>query len=390
MPDLFETEHAGLLIDARALLADLTASEGRIVSGEISYEQHRTYMRRAEALASQLSAALALAASNHYSAAFCLLRPALEQLMFDRLLCLGNRYVQKIPDVPQGRFEQWKAERKAGADWAKDVLRMERDAKGSVRIELRGLRPTDSDSPDLTLSIYFFLLLEYQPFVASAKEQKMLLPESNNREQQQKYAKAQHEMYHTSLRWPQLLSNLRLNRLASNSDIVHIGVHYRFLSAFVHPLKDNYRRLYGNTYDLGRPLRYDHYSSELCLLYIVSFAVFELGTLLRACKRVPQFTFADAATLAERVNEAHHHTSYLWFVDDEPHMFDRIQEANKRSWYGQGTEPKGFDDPRTLTAAEIRYYHNPLQRIIAMHNPGREWMGHTFSSPWPRADATLR
>jgi hypothetical protein len=266
--DLFEAEHSGLLSHARALLSDLTTIEARIVTGEISYEQHRTYVRRADALASQLSAALALAANNHYSAAFCLLRPALEQLMFDRLLCLGNRYVQKIPDVPEGRFKQWQAERKAGAEWAKDVLRMERDAKGSVRIELRGLRPIDSDSPDLTLSIYFFLLLEYQPFVASAKEHRMLLPESGNYEQQQRYAKAQHEMYHTSLRWPQLLSNLRLNRLVSNSDIVHIGVHYRFLSAFVHPLKDNYRLLYGNTYDLGRPIRYDHYSSELCLLYI--------------------------------------------------------------------------------------------------------------------------
>ena len=384
------TEHAGLLAHARALLDDLAFLKGSVVSGEVSYEQHRTYGKRAAACAEQLEAALILTETNRYGAAFCLLRPALEQLVFDRLLCLGNRYVQRIKGVSETTFEQWKADRKAGADWAKNVLRMERYSDNTVRIEFRGVTLSDAANSEQTLSIYFFLLHEYQPFVPPAKELPFLLPDFGDKEQQQEHSRTQHEIYHTSLRWPQLLSNLRLNELATDADTRRISVHYRFLSAFVHPLNDHYRALYGNNYDLGRPLRYDHYSSELCLLYTVAFAIFELDSLLSARARVPAFDFADAGTMEAHLAQARKDVSYLWFVGDDPHLFDRIQESNRRYWSLPSLAPSQIVDPRTLSAREIRYYQNPLHRIIQMHSASQELMGHSFPSPWPRPDAAHR
>jgi hypothetical protein len=67
---------------------------------------------------------------------------------------------------------------------------------------------------------------------------------------------------------------LALNGFADEQTINRLDVHYRYLSAFVHPLSDVDRLLYGRN-AIGIP-RYDHYTSELILLYTIAFAVGEL------------------------------------------------------------------------------------------------------------------
>lgn len=390
LPGQIESEHAGLLSHANALLADLAGFAGKIDSGDVSYDQHRRYAMRAATLSNQLTAGLALASAERYGPAFCLLRPSLEQLVLDRLLCLASRYRDTFPDISLPDFEQWKQEWKAGSEKMQNILRMERDERGTVHVELKGLTSADPSAAGQTLSVYLFLLEEYQPFVAPPKEQAQLLPDFDRDERQKKFVIRQHEMYHTSLRWPALISNLRLNNLASAEDILRISVHYRFLSAFVHPLKDHHRLLYGKDHDFDRALHYDHYSSELYLLYAIAFAAFELETLIRASQRPPSFATADLATLSARIAQARDDSSYLWFLGDEPQMYDRIREANKRYWALRGAEDRTLDDPRRFAATEVRYYQDPLCRLINLHQSINEMMGYSFASPWPRSDAALR
>lgn len=385
-----ETEHRLVLGHARTLIEGLAGFDGRIESGDVSYEHHRVYARRAASLADQLRCAMELVANHQYSAAFCLLRPALEQIVFDRLLVFATRYVQRIPDVPEPTYAQWRADWKSGVKDAEHILRMERNDKGVVRLELHGLEPSDPMSAGQILSVYFFLLQEYQPFIAAPKDQSRLLPQFRSKERQAHHARVQHEMYHTSLRWPVLLDNLRRNALASSDDLLRIEVQYRFLSAFVHPLSDNYRLLYGNSHDLGRPLRYDHYSSELVLLYIVAFAAYEIDTLLRARERPPVFTVRDGAVMTRQLQTAQSAIAYLWFVGDAPHEFDSIAEANQRIWSLPQEQWGEVPKPASLLPEDIRYYQDPLRRLIKLHDPSTELMGHSFVSPWPRPDARFR
>jgi len=295
-----------------------------------------------------------------------------------------------MSDVSEETFIRWRSEREAGADWARSVVKMERHDNGVVRLQLRGISSRELGSEDVSISIYFFLLQEFRPLVPPAKDLPFLLPQFRRDEHEVAYANTQHEMYHASLRWPALIRNLRINELASDVDIRRINVHYRFLSAFVHPLRDHYRELYGRSADLASSVRYDHFSSELFLLYAIRFAAFELETWFRASERAPHFVITHGAQLKTQIAQVKADTSYLWFVGDEPHIFDRIQEANRRHWAQLGEERVPPEDPREIEASEVRYYQDPLSRLASLHVTSNEMDGYSFASSWPRSDAWPR
>ena len=43
-----------------------------------------------------------------------------------------------------------------------------------------------------------------------------------------------------------------------------------------------------------------------------------------------------------------------------------------------------------LKASQIRYYRNPLHRLIRMHASFQELIGFAYRSPWPRQDGGFR
>jgi hypothetical protein len=300
-----EAEHRTLLLHARGVVAELATFAQRIETGDVSYGQHRTYAERASTLAEQVDVAIELAIRQAYGQSFCLLRPALEQIVLDRLLCLASKYVRQIADVSLETFEDWRRDWRAKAEGTRQIHRMERDpTTGLVRLELHGVVSSTPGSEDQVLSVYHFLLEQFQPFVMPAKDQARLLPSGSGQRDRERHAKEQHAMYHGALRWDALLANLRLNELATTEDLLRIKVHYRFLSAFVHPLNDHYRTLYGRHMAFDRTSRYDHFSSELVLLYVIALAGFELETLLRVSERPPTFRIRGALELRERLKAA--------------------------------------------------------------------------------------
>ena len=385
----FAAEHELLLSTATQTIAELSRFEHRIQTGDVSYAQHRVYSERARGLSRALETIVALLHENKYLQAFCLLRPALEQSIFDRLLCLADRHVQTMSEVPEDTYATWRSEWKAGVPWAKNIYRMERTSKGAVRLELRGVRSQDP-SDDTTISVYYFLLEQYQPLVPPAKELPLLLPTSRLSKREIAHANRQHELYHASLSWSALLKNLRLNGLANATDCLRVGVHYRFLSSFVHPLTDHSQDLYGRKHRVGGHDHYDHFSSELGLLYAIVFALYELESLLRVSSRLPAFTVDGLEELEDLMSVARAASQHLWFVRDTPHVLDRINEANRRHW--EEPDPNGATavDPRTLTDNEVRYYQDPLRRMVSLHRSVNEHMGHSYHSPWPRQDAQFR
>jgi hypothetical protein len=388
---LFDDEHSALLGIAGELVDALRRFGSRIQSEDVSYEQHRVYAARAGDLAVQLHAALTMVRAEMYGPAFALLRTGMEQVVFDRLLCLGTTYTQRIVGMSQQDFEVWRHKwrsKEAGTEQINDLTRD--GGTGVVRVVRHGVTSSDPKSEVQVISIYFFLLNEYQPFVMPAADQRFLLPSSSNAERQRAFAEEQHLLYHSDLRWESLLRNLKLNQLGSAQDVLRLEVHSRFLSSFVHPLKDHYRLLYGRHIDLEREPRYDHFSSELALLYVIAFATYEVETLQRASSRAPQFRMTEADQLRQLITVARDNSSYLWFVGDPPHDFDRLQEANHRHWSSAGTRAQPLSDWRSLSDDDVRYYQDPLRRLIRLHMSTNEMMGHSFMSAWPRPDAQLR
>jgi hypothetical protein len=66
--------------------------------------------------------------------------------------------------------------------------------------------------------------------------------------------------------------------------MTRIDVHHRFLSSYVHPISDRQAATYGRNQPWPR---YDHYSSELIMLYAITLAVREIRSFIAMCGMKP-------------------------------------------------------------------------------------------------------
>lgn len=81
-------------------------------------------------------------------------------------------------------------------------------------------------------------------------------------------------------------------------------------------------------------------------------------------------------------------TAHLWFLTDEPHIYDRGQEMLARSAERREFRPSrtAMADAMAIPPGEVRYYRNPLDRLRKMHQSGTELTtGFTYVSPWQGA-----
>jgi hypothetical protein len=310
----------------------------------------------------------------------------------DRLLFLGKRYKQQFTGVKKADYERLERERARRRPGTEDIVRITYSG-GTMWIVRSGLHPEGAagSSRRRTLSIYYFLLDQFDPFVGHPREQPHLARGFTTVADQVNYAQEQQRMY-GPLRWPELKANLRENRLCSQETLRRLEVHYRFLSAFVHPVPAGYDLVYGRNRPTGAP-HYDHYSSELALLYINKLAAAELKDLKRMTTRTPRVCVHDWPSVQSRIEAADAAAAHLWYPGvDQPHAYDRVEEANSRGMLSGGRLRPMNERPKpdTLKPQQIRYYRNPLQRLIRMHESSHEFTGFAYISPWPRDDARFR
>jgi hypothetical protein len=387
-------EHATLLQMGSAVVADLHGFEGRLRRRLVVHFQHDVFAERARSLAIYLSSALRLADADEYISAFAILRAALEHHLTDRLLFVGNRYTQQYTGVKKPDYEQLEMDRAQGRPGTENIIRVHYDS-GTMVVVRSGLHMHDEAGRRRrqTLSIYYFLLDQFDPFVGTPDEQQHLSRGFTKVEDRIRHAEEQQGIYGRQLRWRGLKANLRENRLFSNETLRRFEVHYRFLSAFVHPVPAGYDLVYGRNRPTGAP-RYDHYASELTLLYINKLASAELKFLKRMTTRTPRVRLNDWTTVEAHIRAADAAAEHLWFPgDDVPHAYDRFQEANSRAASrGKRLIPANRRPaPEDLQARHVRYYRNPLRRLIDMHQSVQELTtGFAYISPWPREDARFR
>ena len=385
-------EHPQLLGYATALTHEAMGLRHRLEhQNQTEHAQHGELADRARDLALHLDAAMTLCQQDLYPSAFAILRTALEQILVDHLAFNARMWTQLIDNVDEPTFQSWEEHRAAGTAWT-DVVKWHRSKGGRVEIVRQGLRSQPDDQGKIqTLSIYYFLLQQYSSLVGSPTTQEYFHDGIGDVERQREYAKENRLLYHRYLSWESIKSSLLANGFASESDKRVLDVHYRFLSGFVHPISNTTELVYGrNQFNIPT---YDHYSSELILLYVAVFAAYELRNFREMTQHDPPVGITDWGRTESLCHEVWQTCSYLWFISHPPHQLDRIKEANRRVWenYRETKQLMPPINPASIPADEVRYYQDPLRRLVKLHQSATELTtGLGYRSPWERRDAQFR
>jgi hypothetical protein len=391
MSTVFNGEHDTLMGHAVRLLNDLDGLSSRLAPRRVDRVQHREFADRAALLGDHLRGALELAATHRYASAFVVVRTSLEHHLLDRLVFLATRFthVYSVPLDKVDEEEQRLATVKATRPDLRRVGITRRRSDAEVVLTFSGYHAEGRRGRPPTISRWYFLLDEYDPFAGTPSRVTKLVAPFRDLEGMRLWAKESQDLWERYLKTRRLLADLRLNRLLSAPQALQVEVHYSFLSTFVHAAQAAYDLVYGH----NRPSRlglFDHYASELVLLYVITLACEELALFARACRRPPAVALRAWGDVETATRNARAASDYFWFLHGHPTALDRIGEVHtrvnpKRIGRGKGA----VHDPAKV--ATVRYYGNPLKRLVDLHGSFVEGTtGLGYQSPWPRADARFR
>jgi hypothetical protein len=241
------------------------------------------------------------------------------------------------------------------------------------------------------LSIYYSIIFDrHDPFTGGKSAQPFIGQWLHSQDAHHQMAAQAAETWWRFLSWRPLMANLFLNEFYTERELARFEVHYSFLSAFTHPSVGGLKAVAGR--HSPAMLHYDHYVSELILLYVITLARLELEVFEEMTRRDPVVNLAGWEKVRADMERGEVLASHLWFPRGSPHAFDRVQEANRR---GQALDGRliPFDErpkPEDLADDEIHYYANPLRRLINLHRSQNEMRGFPYFSQWQRSDAMYR
>jgi hypothetical protein len=386
-----EDEHGALYECAMRLTQELEAMVHRLEPlDDVEYSFNTDSAKRCASLAVYLQSSLDSLVRDSYAPAFSVLRSCMEHAFVDKLIFLGQRYVQVFSEIDEETWNKWQAERRSGEAW-QNVASWSRSSRRKVHALFEGLHSkSESSGERQTIGVHYFLLNEYSHFVAPSADAEYFDDGVSDSTARRDHSARNKKLYDTYLKWSSVKESLKANGFADEDRLRALDVHYRFLSAFVHPNTDTARLLYGNR-AWGVP-SYDHYSSELVLLYVIVLSVEEMRNFLAMADNAPRVGIAERRSLEVLCDQAWKLSSHFWFPGQPPHDYDRFVEANRRGFRERrsGTFDRAVN-PASLSEDEISYYGNPLQRLIRMHSNAHEYMtGLVYQSPWHRNDAMGR
>jgi hypothetical protein len=389
-----QDDHGDLPAHAAVLLERLTDLRPEFSHARVLHDQHIQHARRGHMLADQLRAILAMSEGFHYAAALAVTRTALEHHLLDRLLFLASRWISLSRVEPQNVSAEDVRLKALQATSRPDIVRWWYEPQAKVmKVVKRGVFREGSLGRGVTVSPYFFHVDRYDPFTVKERLAPRVATGFRNPAADKRWADRSTGDWYRLFTFQRLLENLALNRLLSTRLLIQVEVHHSFLSAYVHGVQKAYELAYGHRRgpNLGK---FDHYDSELCLLYVITLAAAELEAFGRMAKRQPRLSVKAWPIIKGEIAAARVAASHFWFLSGEPLMYDRIQEVDTRTPIGPGSKPpweQKLVDPRSLKPASVRYYLNPLRRLIRLHWTYQEMTTRlVFQSPFHREDALQR
>ena len=384
-----QDDHGDLSSHADRLADRLETLRSLFVSGRVGHEQHTKYAERCGLLAEHLRGAMLLSEHRRYAPAFVAVRTGLEHHLADRLLFLANRYLQVYP-VTKPNIAAEEARLTALKTGPRPDIARWAMKNGKMNVVVRGLYPTGSLGRGATLSPYYFVGDQYDPFTGRPRNIHRLAGAFMPIGQRRKWAQESRDVWQSLFVYEKLRRNLLLNRLLTTAQAIQVDVHYAFLSAFSHAIERGYDLVYGRNVPSRRG-GHDHYSSELVLLYVITLAAAELSIFARTASRTPRLRLRAWEDVETEIAAGRNAASHLWFLSGDPLPLDRLNEVHTR--LARRKHPWGAPalDPMTIPVNRIRYYTNPLVRLVELHRGWNELStGLGFTSPFPRADAINR
>jgi hypothetical protein len=147
--------------------------------------------------------------------------------------------------------------------------------------------------------------------------------------------------------------------------------------------------MYGSHANFDWPV-YDHYSSELVLLYAIALGVLEARNFLESVAGWSDISITDVEQVTAALDGAEALIGHFWFLGAKPHAYD-IWKARNEVSFRMLRDGRLSALPPEPAPRDVPYPRDPLRRLIAMHASTSEIMtGLAYTSPWPRRDAHFR
>ena len=383
-----DDQHAELIAVWEPLRDLMDKLPGQIRWDDVQHMDVTDMADRVRSLTSHLSGAVELSSAFRYESALALIRTGLEQCVVDWLVFHGRTLVQHYSGVDERRWQEWQEARAAGADWTKTIREWNRTKRGDVRVVREGLYSEPGDDGNRRqISIYYFLLEQYRPSLGPPSVQTE--DWAISKDELRRMAGENQALWNVYLKWASLMENLKGNRLVDEVDAGRLAAHYRFLSGYAHPVVDHRREVYGRDALLGWP-KYNHYSSELVLLYAITLGALEMRNFIRRLDQPPAPRLANAHEIEQVLVAVESATSYFWFLGANPHAYDFWKARNEAAFRLIKDGLKG-ELPHEPAPNDVPYPAEPLRRLVALHGSAQEMMtGLAYVSPWPRQDARWR
>lgn len=390
-----DDEHADLVMAWKAVRTFLDQMPTFLEWHGTEYFEVREKADRVRGLGSHLAGATRLMDEFRYESALALIRTSLEQAVVDWLLFSGKTYVRRYRRVTDETWARWQADRAAGVEWTRTIKDWTRYRSGDVRVLHEGLfSEPDEQGERQQISIYYFVVLEqYQPAVGPPSQQ--VDDGLIGRDELRQLADENRALWEVYLTWKSMLTNLQDNALIDEDDAGRLAAHYRFLSGYAHPVADQRRAIYGRQADFDWP-QYDHYSSELVLLYAIALGVLEARNFLESVADRPGLSITDLEQIMSALDMAEARIGYFWFLGSKPHAYDISKALNevilRMLRDGMVTAVTTSRElPPKPEPRDVPYPRDPLRRLVEMHSSsGGVMSGQPYMSPWPRRDAHLR
>lgn len=361
-----------------AIAAHLQVLNQALIHDAVYHVQHGHFARQARRFVEYVDSALRQVEHARFAQAFAHLRSAMEHWSVDAITMLGDRFVRHYGNISDEQLGDLRARWEAGE--LPSIIEeptLVGPAGTKLRVVHRGL--TNPDDGTVIHPLYFEAD-HFDPFFGTPDDQQEFAGWLNP-DLARDHATEQRRRYNINFRWGAIVESLVLNELVAARQVVHLDVHHRYLSAFVHSQKSAHELL--ERAPIPPESVPNHSTIELTLLYSAQLLARYALTFIAMTERLPTVDLAEKEQLRERAEQLLAASRHLWFLEDAPQQFDRGEEllARVAEWMqtGQDGPPPddGFDDEA------IRYYRNPLDRLRRMHTAFNELAtGFGYQPPW--------
>lgn len=380
-------DHGTLPAHAERLLVRLEGLHGISDHGPTMHMQHVDHAKRAGQLAEHLRSVLVLNDAHRYPSALVVVRAAVEHHLIDRLIFLANRYVETYGGIKKEAVAAEEARLAVlQASDRPDIERWWWDDSG-MNVVIRGLHSNRSKKGrGQTISPYYFRVDDFDPFTGGKEHAAKLASPFWKKAHRADWATEAAATWRRYFVHPRVLKAIDANHLLPGRLRMQVDIHYGFLSGYAHPSKRGYEAFYGSNHP-DRMGSFDHYGSEIALLYVITIAAAELEIFARMARRQPPLGLRGWDDVETDLREAQLASSYFWFLGGGPQTLDRLDTVHT---------PPGEEDPkwgrprrdwRKLRDWEVNYYPDPLDRLVRLHHGWSEMStGLVYQSPFQRND----